>query len=80
MGWHIQLDRLPLIRPFGTATKKTGNKSRFFDFAALHSEGQVCSDASYQRVAHGVRVSRVKAGCAENAVVQGLIEMMQPQP
>lgn len=40
------------------------------------SSGYLPDDAAYQQVSYEITTSRVKPGCAENAIVNGLLEMM----
>jgi hypothetical protein len=41
------------------------------------SSGYLPDDESYQRVSYEITSSRVKPGCAESAIVNGLVEMME---
>jgi hypothetical protein len=40
------------------------------------SSGYLPDDAAYQEISYEITTSRVKKGCAENAIVNGLVEMM----
>ena len=40
------------------------------------SSGYLPDDAAYQQISYEITTSRVKKGCAENAIVNGLVEMM----
>lgn len=40
------------------------------------SSGYLPDDAAYQQISYEITTSRVKKGCAENAIVNGLLEMM----
>ena len=40
------------------------------------SSGYLPDDAAYDQVSYEIVTTRVKRGCAENAIVNGLVEMM----
>lgn len=40
------------------------------------SSGYLPDDAAYDQVSYEIVATRVKRGCAENAIVNGLLEMM----
>ena len=40
------------------------------------SIGYILPDSSYRLETHGVKGSPLSAGCAEQAIVQGLVEMI----
>lgn len=42
------------------------------------SSGYLPDDAAYDQVSYEIVATRVKRGCAENAIVNGLVEMMDP--
>jgi neutral ceramidase len=44
------------------------------------SSGYLPDDAAYDRVSYEIVASRVKRGCAENAIVGGLLELISNQP
>lgn len=43
------------------------------------SSGYLPDDAAYAQISYEITTSRVKKGCAENAIVNGLLEMMDQQ-
>jgi hypothetical protein len=44
---------------------------------ASGSSGYLPDDASYAQVSYEIVTARVKRGCAEGAIVNGLLEMMK---
>lgn len=42
------------------------------------SSGYLPDDAAYDQVSYEITATRVKRGCAENAIVNGFLEMMSP--
>ncbi len=42
------------------------------------SVGYLPNDEAYKDVSYEILSSRVKPGCAESAIVNGLLEMMEP--
>jgi hypothetical protein len=42
------------------------------------SSGYLPDDAAYDQASYEIVSSRVKRGCAENAIVNGFVEMMSP--
>jgi hypothetical protein len=38
--------------------------------------GYIPDDAAYERISYEIVSSRVKQGCAEDAIVKGLVDMM----
>ncbi len=40
------------------------------------SSGYLPDDAAYKQVSYEITTARVKPGCAENAIVNGLVDMM----
>jgi len=44
---------------------------------ASGSSGYLCDDASYAQVSYEIVTTRVKRGCAEGAIVNGLLDMMK---
>jgi Neutral/alkaline non-lysosomal ceramidase, N-terminal len=44
------------------------------------SIGYILADSSYLRITHGVNGSPLKAGCAQQAIVQGLVDLIRGPP
>lgn len=42
------------------------------------SSGYIADDAAYDQVSYEITTTRIKRGCAENAIVRGFLEMMEP--
>ena len=42
------------------------------------SSGYIADDAAYNQVSYEIQTTRMKQGCAEEAVVNGLLELMGP--
>jgi hypothetical protein len=40
--------------------------------------GYLADDAAYDQVSYEITATRVKRGCAEDAIVNGFLEMMSP--
>ena len=41
------------------------------------SSGYIPSDAAFDQVGYELTTSRLKAGCAENAIVNGFLDLMR---
>ena len=44
------------------------------------SSGYLPDDAAYKDVSYEIQTARVKSGCAETAIVGGLLEMINERP
>jgi hypothetical protein len=51
-------------------------KATLFVTHANGSSGYVPDDASYERISYEIAVTRLKPGCAEDAIVDGLLDMI----
>ncbi len=66
-----------VLTQIGTRVKEESPlKATLFVTHANGSSGYIPDDASYERISYEIAVTRLKPGCAENAIVGGLLGMM----